>query len=67
MTRMMKMTTKTRMMTMRRTTLRMTRLSSMRKRMISCLRSQGRVKMRRMTRRTKTKTRRMMPQLTLLS
>jgi hypothetical protein len=54
-------------MTRKRTTLRMTRLSSMRKKMISCLRSQGRVKRRRTTRRKKMRTRRMMMlQLTLL-
>ena len=55
---------RTRMRTMRRNTLRMTRLSYMRRKMTSCLRSQGRVKKRRMTRRKKMRTM-MMPQLTL--
>ena len=55
---------KTRMRTMRRNTLRMTRLSYMRRKMTSCLRSQGRVKKRRMTRRKMMRTM-MMPQLTL--
>jgi hypothetical protein len=49
---------------MRRNTLRMTRLSYMRRKMTSCLRSQGRVKKRRMTRRKMMRTM-MMPQLTL--
>ena len=56
------MTRRTR--TMRRNTLRMMRWSYMRRKMTSCLRSQGRVKKRRMTRRKKMKTI-MMPQLTL--
>ena len=55
---------RTRMRTMRRNTLRMTRLSYMRRKMTSCLRSQGRVKKRRMTRRKMMRTM-MMPQLTL--
>jgi hypothetical protein len=54
----------TRMRTTRRSTLRMTRLSYMRRKMTSCLRSQGRVKKRRMTRRKMMRTM-MMPQLTL--
>jgi len=61
------MRTKMRTRTTRRTTLRMMRLSYMRKKMISCLRSQGRVKRRRTRRRKKMKMRRMMMlQLTLL-
>jgi hypothetical protein len=55
---------RTRMRTMRRNTLRMTRLSYMRRKMTSCLRSQGRVKKRMMTRRKMMRTM-MMPQLTL--
>jgi hypothetical protein len=60
------MRTKTRTMTTKKTTLRMKRLSYMRKKMISCLRNQGRVKKRMMTKRKKTKKMKMMPQLTHL-
>jgi hypothetical protein len=56
---------RTRTRTTRRTTLRTMRLSYMRRKMTSCLRSQGRVKNRRMTKRKKTKMRKMMPQLKL--